>query len=171
MGPEAARRRIGFVGATFRCLLVMGLQLAGTGVWGERRDVIGVSSSTALVCCYACAAGSLRPGHRSLFHHSTLSQSRNGRSMTLAKCILSQNVRRVRVCKRSPLVPDCNVRLARCFSNSRRADVFMRWADICWRSVFDGFHQAGLGWALCILNPISQMTPVSSRAMATLILL
>jgi len=140
MGPEAARRRIGFVGTTFRCLLVMDLQLTGTGVWGERRDVIGVSSSTALVCCYACAAGLLRPGHRSLFHHSTLSQSRNGRSMTLAKCILSQNVRRVRVCKRSPLVPDCNVRLARWFPDSRRADVFMSGADECWKLVSDGFH-------------------------------
>jgi hypothetical protein len=30
----------------------MGLQLAGTGVWDERGDVIGASSSTALVCCY-----------------------------------------------------------------------------------------------------------------------
>jgi hypothetical protein len=36
-------------------------------------------------------------------HHSTLSQSRNGRSISLAKYILSQNVRRVRVCKRFPL--------------------------------------------------------------------
>jgi uncharacterized protein YydD (DUF2326 family) len=35
-----------------------------------------------------------------LVHQSTLSQSRGGRSMSLAKSILSQNVRRVRVCMR-----------------------------------------------------------------------
>ena len=50
--------------------------------------------------------------NKSLIHHSTLSQSRNGRSMTLAKFILSQNVYRVRVCKRFPFRPglQCPVR-------------------------------------------------------------
>mgnify|MGYP003527379434 CR=1 FL=1 len=67
---------------------------------GGKCDVIGNISSTAwyaavrgLPCCQDLS-------DRILIHHSTLSQSRNGCSMPLAKCILSQNVRRVRVCKR-----------------------------------------------------------------------
>ena len=59
-------------------------------------------------CCLGYAAIRGLPdcsglSNKSFIHHSTMSQSRNGRSMTLAKCILSQNVRRVRVCKRFPL--------------------------------------------------------------------
>ena len=53
-----------------------------------------------LVCCCAWAVPLPGPIHRILIHHVTLSQSRNGCSMSLAKSILSQNVRRVRVCKR-----------------------------------------------------------------------
>lgn len=67
---------------------------------GGEGDVIGNISSTAW---YAAVRGLFRrpePFHRILIHHSTLSQSRRGSSMPLAKCILSQNVRRVRVCKR-----------------------------------------------------------------------
>ncbi len=67
---------------------------------GGKCDVIGNMSSTAwyaavrgLPCCQDLS-------DRILIHHSTLSHSRYGRSMSLAKCILSQNVRRVRVCKR-----------------------------------------------------------------------
>lgn len=67
---------------------------------GGKCDVIGNISSTAwyaavrgLPCCQDLS-------DRILIHHSTLSHSRYGCSMTLAKFILSQNVRRVQVCKR-----------------------------------------------------------------------
>ena len=63
-------------------------------------DVIGNISSTAW---YAAVRGLSRfrdLSNRILIHHSTMSQSRYGCSMSLAKCILSQNVRRVQVCKR-----------------------------------------------------------------------
>jgi hypothetical protein len=78
----------------------------------ETGDVLGNSSSTAWVCCYAWAAGLLQPIHKILVHLSTMTQSSDGRSMTLAKFILSQNVYRVRVCKRFPFRPglQCPVR-------------------------------------------------------------
>ena len=95
MGLLSARRSEGFLWTTCRCLF--------SGPWGPGRevcDVIGLISSTAW---YAAMRGLPRCRDLSnsiLVHQSTLTQSRGGRSMSLAKSILSQNVCRVRVCKR-----------------------------------------------------------------------
>ncbi len=94
------------VGAKGSCGQLSGAGIAGgagsrdSGDPGGKRDVIGVISSTAW---YAAMRGLPRCrdlSNRILIHHSTLSHSRHGSSMSLAKHILSQNVRRVRVCKR-----------------------------------------------------------------------
>jgi hypothetical protein len=74
--------------------------LGTLGTRAEGRDVIGNVSSTAW---YAAVRGLPRCrdlSNRSFVHHSTLSHSMHGSSISLAKYILSQNVRRVRVCKR-----------------------------------------------------------------------
>jgi hypothetical protein len=74
--------------------------LRDSGDPGGKGGVIGVISTTAW---YAAVRGLPRfrdLSDRILIHHSTMSQSRGGSSMSLAKCILSQNVRRVQVCKR-----------------------------------------------------------------------
>ena len=89
--------------------------------------------------------------------------------MSLAKFILSQNVRRVRVCLRLAFS-------ARNRKAPERMDVLLLGrvvvVDVSGKFVRmldgDGFHFAGLLW---ILKPISQMTPQSSRATVTLILL
>jgi hypothetical protein len=91
------RRRSGFLRHPFP---MVGWRFPDPGDPGGKCDVIGVISSTAW---YAAVRGLPRCrglSNRILVHHSTLSQSRRGSSMSLAKCILSQNVRRVRVCKR-----------------------------------------------------------------------
>jgi hypothetical protein len=90
--------------------------------------------------------------------------------MSLAKCILSQNVRRVRVCMRLPL-PARNLKAPGRFDSyfSWRMFVFHGSVVVAVRVVVGaGVHFAGLLWSL---KPISQMTPQSSRAMETLILL
>lgn len=166
---DAARRSEGFLWATFRCwIAVWGRTRGALETRAETGDVLGNSSSTAWVCCYAWAAGSLRPIHRSLVHHSTLPQSRNGRSMTLAKFILSQNVCRVRVCKRFPFRPglQCPVRIR--WSSWRRYGVMGMDDGIGLERLAQWFHFPA---PVCIFTPISQSTPVSSRATATLILL
>jgi len=88
------------LGPPISCVGMACGRVRDSGDPGGKCDVIGNISSTAwyaavrgLPCCQDLS-------NRILIHHSTLSQSRYGRSMSLAKCILSQNVRRVRVCKR-----------------------------------------------------------------------
>jgi len=80
--------------------MIFTVRMPGTGDPGGRGGVIGVFSTTAW---YAAVRGLPRGrdlSNRILIHHSTMSQSRGGSSMSLAKSILSQNVRRVQVCKR-----------------------------------------------------------------------
>ena len=130
---DAARRSEGFLWTTIRCRVAVGGRKRGAlKTRAETGDVLGNSSSTAWVCCYAWAAGSLRPIHKSLIHLSTLPQSSDGRSMTLAKFILSQNVCRVRVCKRFPFRPglQCPVR-SRGFQGGGMAS--WRWMAECGR--------------------------------------
>jgi hypothetical protein len=99
-GPYSSSSERRFLWATFRSRRVAGGRFRDSGDPGGKCDVIGVISTTAW---YAAMRGLPRCrglSDRILIHHSTLSQSRRGSSMSLAKCILSQNVRRVRVCKR-----------------------------------------------------------------------
>ena len=100
MGLET-RRRSGFLRHPFRAW-GMACGSGFQGRWGSGRGgVTGWCISTT--AWYAAVRGLPRfrdLSDRILIHHSTLSQSRNGCSMSLAKFILSQNVRRVRVCKR-----------------------------------------------------------------------
>lgn len=89
--------------------------------------------------------------------------------MTLAKCILSQNVRRVRVCKRH-LLParDRKVPEAARAGCSWRVFLLLIAFHFKFPIWIVSYHFAAPLW---ILNPISQITPHNSRATATLILL
>ena len=141
----------------------------GPGVPGGKCDVIGNILSTAW---YAAVRGLPRCrdlSNRSLIHHSTLSQSMHGSSMTLAKCILSQNVRRVRVCKRH-LLPARDREVPDAADDATSWRVFQL-GNICHHRFEFKVSQVHFAAPLWILNPSSQITPHSSRATATLILL
>ncbi len=130
---------------------------------GRKSDVVVRSSSAAW---YAAMRGLPRGRGLSIsswIHRLALTQSRHGRSMPLAKCILSQNVCRVQVGKRGfSSVRGCKARSGG-RAGSRRSDRFAG-------RIFlkRGFH--GVAW-LWILYPNSQMKAANSRATATLILL